>query len=212
MSKICVVIIITIGKPILGDRGGAREERQEASQGSGPARRGHVKPNAGKGPRPEIPRPRVLRSARHRAGQVRDAAPRIDREHVGGQRHDRIRRVQADLLYDQSQLRGRGDRRTGAQEAGSARSSQGAGRSAGIYPGATRRGRAHPGARTGEAGPAEIPSRCAPEDDRASGGRKKNSAITPLGEESSVRLSSIVAQYETLRGAALGQALPPEAR
>jgi hypothetical protein len=27
-----------------------------------------------------------------------------------------------------------------------------------------------------------------------------------------VRLSSIVAQYETLRGAALGQALPPEAR
>jgi transposase len=36
---ICGIIIETIGKPILGDRG-ARQKRQQASQGPGPARRG----------------------------------------------------------------------------------------------------------------------------------------------------------------------------
>ena len=100
----CGIIMITIGVPILGDRG-ARQERQPASQSSSPPRRGHVEPCTRKGPRSEISRQRVLRPARCRAGQVRDAAPRVGRECAGGPCHRGIRGLEADLLSDQGQLR-----------------------------------------------------------------------------------------------------------
>src|SRR5207244_6522925 len=76
----------------------------------------------------------------------------------------------------------------------------------------TCRGRAHSSPRTGEADPAEIRSQCTPEDDRASDRRKKNSKMTSNAGDASQGPSSVMAQYETLRRAALGEVLPPEAR
>src|ERR1700730_5510722 len=206
----CGILAATIGIPILGDSG-VHEERQHASESPCPLRGRHVESGTGEGPRREVPRQRVLRSARHRAGQVRDAAPYLGREDFGCERDGGIRRVKADVLSDQSQLRRRGDRWTGAEKEGPPRSSQASGGSTGIHPKATCRGRAYSSARVGEADPTEIRSRCPSQDDRASGRPKKNFKITASAEGGSRRASSIVAQYETLRGAALGQALPPEA-
>src|SRR5258708_29603970 len=119
MHSCCGIIAITIGMPILGDRG-AREKRQQASEGPCPPRRGHAEPSTREGPRSEIPRQRVLRPPRHRAGQVRDAAPRFGRECVGCQRNGRIRRVEADVLSDQGQFRRSGGRWACTEEAGAA--------------------------------------------------------------------------------------------
>jgi hypothetical protein len=209
-SRMCGIISITIGMPILRDCG-AREERQQASEDSYPPRGGYVEPGTREGSRSEISRQRVLRPTRHCAGQVRDAAPRVSRECVGDQRNRGIRGFEADLLSDQSQLRRIGNRRAGAEEAGSTRPSQAPGRSSGIYPRTTGCQRGHSSARTDEADPPEIRPRCTPEDDRASR-RKKNSEMTSSPGDGPEGSTSIVAQYETLRRAALGHALPPEAR
>ena len=84
-------------------------------------------------------------------------------------------------------------------------------RGTGIRPAATRCGRARASARTREAGSAEIRSPHTPQDDREGGRRKKNSPMSSANNNSA-ESSMVVAQYETLRGAALGEALPPEAR
>ncbi len=211
MNPVCGVIMITVGRLILGDRG-ARKERQQASEGSGPPRRGYVEPCTRQGPRSEIPRQRVLRPPRRCAGQIRDAAPRVARECVDRQRNGRIRCVEADVLSDQGQLRRSGDRRARAEEAGTTRPSQAPRRGTGIYSKTTYRWQAHSSARAGKAGPGEIRPGCTPEDDRESGRRKKNSEMTSNATRSSEVPSSVVTQYETLRRAALGGVLQPEAR
>ena len=58
----------------------------------------------------------------------------------------------------------------------------------------------------------KIRSRYPPKDDRASRSGKKNRALTHDGGDSSEWLAGVATQYEVLRNAALGQALPPEAR
>lgn len=209
--RMCGISIITIGKPIRGDRV-APEERQQASQSPSPARRGHAESGAREGPGSKVPRWRVFRSARHRSGQVRDAAPRIGGEHVDYYCSGGIRRVEADILPNQSQLRGIGDRWISAQEEGSARPAQSTRRGARVYPGATGRGRADSSAPVGRADPEEIRSRYPPEDDRASSSGKKNRALTPDRAEGSEPLAGVTSQYEALRNAALGHALPPAAR
>ena len=138
---------------------------------------GTLNPVPEKVQRSEIPRQRVLRPPRHRAGQVRDAAPRFGRECVGRPRNGRIRRIEADVLSDQGQLRRSGDRWVRAEEAGATRPSQAPGRSTGVYPKTPRRWQAHSSARAGEVGSAGIRSERTPEDDRASGRRKKNSEM-----------------------------------
>jgi hypothetical protein len=205
------IIMITIGMPILGDRG-AREKRQQASEGPCPPRRGHAEPSTREGPRSEIPRQRVLRSPRHRAGQVRDAASRFCRECAGCQRNGRIRRIEADVLSNQGQFRRSGDRWARAEEAGTTRPPQTPRRSTGVYSNPSCCGQTHSSARTGEVSPAEIRPGRTPEDDRASGRRKKNSEMTSNAARGSQAPSSVVSQYETLRRAALGGVLPPEAR
>ena len=206
----CGIIKRTIGRPIRGDSG-VRQKRQQAGQSPCPHRGGHAESGPREGPGSEVPRWRVLRSARHRAGQVRDAAPRIGRECVGDQCDRRVRRVEANLLSDKSQLRGSRNRRVGTQEAGSARSTQGAGRGAGIYSRETDGWRAHSSAPAGRADPEEIRSRYPPEDDRASSCGKKNCALT-LGGVRSEWLANAASQYEALRNGALGHVLAPEAR
>ena len=211
MYSYCGIIVITIGMPILGDRG-AREKRQQASEGPCPPRRGHAEPSTREGPRSEIPRQRILRPPRHRAGQVRDAALRFGRECVGCQRNGRIRRVEADVLSDQGKFRRSGDRWARTEEAGTTRPSQASGCSTGVYSKTPRRWQAHSSARAGEVGSAGIRPEGTSEDDRASGHRKKNSEMTSHASRGLEVSSSVVAQYETLRGAALGGVLPPEAR
>src|SRR2546429_8105619 len=120
MYSYCGIIVITIGMPILGDRG-AREKRQQASEGPCPPRSGHAEPSTREGPRSEIPRQRILRPPRHRAGQVRDAALRFGRECVGGQRNGRIRRVEAEGLSDQGKVRRSGERWGPTDEKGGSR-------------------------------------------------------------------------------------------
>jgi hypothetical protein len=210
MSDICGIIVNTNGKPIC-EVHSAQEERRKECEGSGPSRRGSVELGTGEGSRCEIRQQRVLRSARHRAGQIRDAAPRNRREGLCGQRDGGIRRVETNVLPDQDQLRGSGDRRPGAQEEGSARSAQTSGRSVGVYSRATGDGRADSSTPAGPASRSEIPSQCSPEDDRASGRGKKNRALTPIGVDGPDR-PGVVSQYEALRNAALGHPLPPEAR
>src|SRR5487761_45599 len=211
MNPVCGVIMITSGRLILGDRG-ARKERQQASEGPCPPRRGHAEPSTREGPRSEIPRQRVLRPPRHRAGQVRDAAPRFCRECAGCQRNGRIRRIEADVLSNQGQFRRSGHRWARAEETGTTRPPQTPRRSTGVYSHPSCCGQTHSSARTGEVSPAEIRPGCTPEDDRESGRRKKNSEMTSNATRSSEVPSSVVTQYETLRSAALGGVLQPEAR
>ena len=80
----------------------------------------------------EIPAGRLLRSARPRAGQVRDAASRLGRKDVGDRCVRRIRRISADVLSSQGGLRGGGDCRVGAQEAWPPWSAQDPERSIGV--------------------------------------------------------------------------------
>ena len=120
---------------------------------------------------------------------------------------------EADVLPNQGQLRQSRHCWTGAAEARSARSPQAPGRGAGVRPAATRRGRARASARTGEAGSAGIRPRRPPQDDRASGRRKKNCAMSSANDNA--RSHPCVRQQRStklLRMAALGEALPPKAR
>jgi hypothetical protein len=211
MVDVCGVIEYTIENPSCGVYG-AKEERRKECEGPGPYRRGGVELGAGEGSRCEIRQQRVLRSARHRAGQIRDAASRNCREGLGGERDGGIRRDKADILPNQGQLRGSWDRWPGAQEAWSARSAQTSWRSAGVYSRATGGGRAHSSAPAGQPNCAEIPSQCSPADNRAGGRGKKNRALAPTGVGGPGRLAGVVSQYEVLRNAALGQPLPPETR
>ena len=212
MGDACGIIVDTIGKPICGVHG-AKEERRKECEGPGPSRGGSVELGTGEGSRCEIRQQRVLRSARHRAGQIRDAAPSNRREGFGSQRDGGIRRVKADILPDQDQLRGSGDRWPGAQEARSARAAQTSGRSVGVYSRATGGGRSlfqrasWPGKsrRISTSMSTRGPSKWAV-------GVKKTADPTPTGVHGPGRLAGVVSQYEALRNAALGHPLPRESR
>src|SRR5580693_7993763 len=73
----------------------ASKERPQTLEGRRPPRRGHVEPGTREGPRSEVLARRVLRSARCRAGQVRDVAPCLHRERVSDGRLRRIRCLEA---------------------------------------------------------------------------------------------------------------------
>ena len=95
---------------------------------------------------------------------------------------------------------------------GSARPAQGAGRRC-WRSSRSNWSRASPFARANwRTDPAEIRSRDPPKDDRASGRGKKNSAMTRTLDTVCGATEGRWPQYETLRNAALGHALPPEAR
>lgn len=208
---LCGIIIETFDQSFYGDRG-ARQKRKQASQGPGPCRRGHAKSDAWEDPGPQVPRRRVLRSARHRAGQIRDATPCVRGERIGDQCDRGIWRIEADVLPDQSQLRGSGDRWVGAQEARPARPTQGKGGGARVYPGETGRGRTYSRTPIGRSDPGKIRSRYSPKNDRACDCSKKNATLKPDGGGSLDRLTDIVSEYEALRNAAFGHTLPVEAR
>ncbi len=185
------------------------EVRQQAIKDGDPYRRGDLEPGPRQGARSEVLRQRVLRSARCRAGQVRDVAPGFRRQGVGDGSCQRIRRFQADLLSGQGELRHGGDCRVGAVKTGPARPPQDRRRSPGIS--AREVGPRQTGARpgTGKAGPQRVRYQASSQNDRTRS--KKN---TPVNDGAAPTSSppAITAQYEVLRGAALGGVLPLKAR
>jgi len=113
----------------------AGKARQQTLKGRSPPRRGHPEPDTREGSRSQVPRRGILRSARCRPGQVRDAAPRFDRQRARKRCRRRIRGLKADLLPSQGELRRGRHCRVGSQEARPTGSVQGPGRSIGVPPG-----------------------------------------------------------------------------
>jgi hypothetical protein len=148
------------------------------------------------------------------AGQVRNAAPRFRREGPGDECRGTIRGIQTYVLSSQGKLRGDRNRGACTKEARSAQPPQASRQSFDVSPDSSRAGRADPRAKAGCGDSAGVRYRRASKDDRASAWRKKNSEVKPGAmEKSSVwHAPSILAQYETLRMAALGEPLPPESR
>src|SRR5207245_4046035 len=68
VNKLTLVIRLTLGAD------GADEARQQALKEERPPRRGHAQSDAREGAGSKVSGKRVLRSARRRAGHVRDAA------------------------------------------------------------------------------------------------------------------------------------------
>ena len=141
-----------------------------------------------------------LRSARSRAGQVRDAAPCLRRERIDDGRVRRVRGLSADLLPGQGELRRGRHSGIGAQEARPARTAQAPGRGPGVSQGAAYSRRADPGTRALEVDPAESSiSMCIPRTiERALRG-KKNAAMTVgrAADPARHRPPLITSQYET---------------
>lgn len=213
-SRGCGLFIITIllSRQHLGDRVDC-QERQQALQGRGPLGRGHVESLTRKGHRPKVPGERVFRSARRRAGQVRDVTSRLCRECAGDQRCRRVWSLQADVLSGQSKLQRRRDCRTGSEKTRSSRPPQAPGRAVNVSPKPGRSGRAHSSATPVYLDSKSVRSGSTPKDDRARVGRKKNSkVICDVTDKPGEPLASVTARYETLRMAALGEPLPVEAR
>ena len=209
---LCGIYIFTKLK-FLGGRG-ALKERQQTLESPGSFGGRGVESCTGKGSRSQFPAERVLRSVRYRAGQVRDVAPCVHGERAGNGCHGTVWGFQADVLSSQSQLRQCGDCRAGTEKTWSSRPPQTPGRSLNVSREPFGSRRTNPRAKTGHGHSAGIRSRCASEDDRASTWRKKNSQVKSGATEkhSAGLLTSILAQYETLRIAALGGPLPPESR
>src|SRR5271154_2962880 len=88
---------------------GASKAQQQALKGGCSPRRGYAQSDPRECARSKVWGKRVLRSARRRAGQVRDAASRLHRQCVGDGGFRRVWRVQTDLLSGQGELRCRGD-------------------------------------------------------------------------------------------------------
>src|SRR2546425_1209742 len=74
-GTLCGVNIFTLMPLRTFGADGAGEARQQALKDGGSPRRGHAQSDAREGARSKVLGKRVLRSARRRAGQVRDVAP-----------------------------------------------------------------------------------------------------------------------------------------
>lgn len=208
-----VFIHTTLICQFLGDQF-ARKERQQALQGPGPLARGHFEFRTREGHRPKVPRKRVLRSARSGAGQVRDVASRLCRERAGDRRRRRVWGLQADVLSGQGKLRRSRDCGAGTQETRPSRPAQAPLRGVDVSRKPGSSGRADSSATAVYIDSTAVRSRGAPENDRARVGRKKNSKVNReiTDKRPGEPPASIASRYETLRMAALGEPLPPEAR
>ncbi len=153
---------------------------------------------------------RVLRSARRRAGQIRDAAARLHRQGVGDGGLRRVWRFQADLLPGQGELRYGRHCRTGADKAGPRAPTRSTTRSWHFC----RRS----SLQENPFAPGNLPSCSARNSissfipDRSSGSKKKRQVNLAAAAACPIQPSTIASQYEVLRKAALGAALPLMAR
>ena len=207
----CGINMLTLKPPLTRGAINACKVRQQALKDGCPYRLGYLQSDSREGARSELPRQRVLRFARRCAGQIRDAAPCLHRQRVSDRSFRRVWSFKANLLPSQGELRHGRDCRIGAGEARSTRSPQDRRQRSGIPAGEAGPGRARSRPGTGEAGPPRTRYRASSQNDRA--GIKKKGQVNIAATSACLILSStITAQYEGLRGAALGEALPLKAR
>ncbi|CAN2532664.1 hypothetical+protein [Methylocapsa aurea] len=204
----CGVNIFTNGPKAMHRAGDVGQARRQALEDRRAQRRRRPQSRAREAARPEVPRQRVLRSARHRAGQIRDAAAGLLRQSVGDPGRRRVWRLAANLLPGEGGLRRRGDCRTGAGEARAARSPQDRRRRSGFPASAltSRRAGTRPGA--GEARPSRTGYRPPSQNDRTSAKKPASEDRRPVGGV----LHGHGGAGTALRAAGFGGGLPPEAR
>lgn len=182
---------------------------KKAGEDRCPHRRGHIQLQRRQGARSEVQRQRVLRSTRCRAGSIRDAAAGLGRQGFGDRGLSRVRCLKADLLPSQGELRRGRSCGLGAGKAWAPWPTQDRPRRHGLPGGASGLWRTGASTRAGKTAPPGSRDRSPSQNDRA--GIKKNStlnrSVTPVRSA-----PDIVADYETLRAAALGEALPIMAR
>ena len=123
VGVMCGVNIFTLIRTLGAE--GAGEARQQARKDRCSPRTGHAQSGAREGARSKVSGKRVLRSARRRAGQIRDAASCLHRQRLGDRGVRRVWLFQADLLPGQGELRCCGDCGIGPKEARSPRPPQG---------------------------------------------------------------------------------------
>ena len=113
---------------------------------------------------------------------------------------------QAKADFDESGIAG-----LRTQEARSPRPTQDPGRSLSVPQGADFPWRTDTRARVGEVAPEGVRPRCPSKNDRTSGRCKKNSEMTGITASlTALAPATVVARYERLRSAMLGEALPPD--
>ena len=162
--------------------------------------------------RSKVSRRRVLRSTGRCTGQVRNVASRVCGRCLYYRRCQGVRGIKANILSGQGKSEQSGHCRIGAEKAGSSSASQTPQGYPGVYrePGGSRR--ADSSAAVIYCNSTEIQGQASPTNDRAGTGRKKNAAVKCESLGMAVPAVHIAAQYERLRTAAQGSALPPEAR
>ena len=208
----CGVVLLSKFSRFCGERDG-RPTQARRSESRCPTRGRHAKRGGGTGCRSEVPRGRVLRPTRHRPGEVRAAAPSPRRQRVGDGRRRGVRSVEADVLPDESEVRRGGGCGAGAQEARPSRAAQAPRRCIEFLSSPGCRRRADPSSRARDARSKRVRPRRTPQVDRAGAPRKKNSAVDPRSAEPlPAEDLALDDRYEALRAAALGGALPFDAR
>jgi hypothetical protein len=163
-----------------------------------------------KGARREVQRQRLLRSARYRTGQIRDAPASRCRQRVDHGRVERIWRIQADLLRGQDELRDGGRCRARTEKARTTWPPQDRRRRSCFFAGACepRETGSRPG--IGRGGSQRTRYRAPSPDDRAH--IKKNGSVDVAAADISAPSSTVIEQYEALRSGALGEDIPVSAR
>ena len=114
---------------------------------------------------------------------------------------------QAKADFDEGGIAG-----TRTQEARSPRPAQDPGRSLGVSQGADFPWRTDTRARVGEVAPEGVRPRCPSKNDRTGDQCKKNFEMTRITATPAAPPTTVVARYESLRSAMLGEALLPDAR
>ena len=185
---------------------------QNGSKEAGTYRGRHIKSFAREGQRPKVSRERILRSTGHCAGQIRNVAPCVCRERLGNGCRHRVWCLKTSLLSGKSKLGQSRYRGTGAEKARSSSASQDRWNHIGVYRETDRGRRTDSSSTIVQRNSTEIQDQGSPANNRACTCRKKNSSLNKASFEVATSNIQHAAQYECLRMAALGSALPVEAR
>ena len=192
----------------------ASDDRKR-SKADGAPRRRHIEPVPQEGGGPEVPGRRILRSARPRAGEVRDAAPRVGRQPPGDAGHAtsmaspgrRITRPRRD--FDEA-----GHCRARAQEAGPRGPHKLHGDVLAFVESADSPGKPIRARELAKLIRKELGLEVHPRTIERACGAKKSATMTGASAavDEAAAWARVTEQYETMRTAARGEALPPEAR
>ncbi len=189
-----------------------QQQQQQAPEDRSACRGRDAEPFTRKGQRSEVPGRRVFRSSGHCAGQVRNVAEGLVGECVGNRRCQRVWGIKTNILSGPSKFGKSGHCRTSAEKAGSSSASKNPRRCPGVYREQDCSRRADSSAAAIYFDSTKVQTQDSPTNDRAGVSRKKNAAMKCATSRAAVPAVHIAVQYERLRAAAQGLALPPEAR